>query len=501
MYRWAWAKTWAWNRPGGGTVGTGPPVNALAPVISGSPYTGQTLSCNGGSWSGAPPIVLTYQWKNAGVNLSGETASTYVLLVTDEGDAITCVVTATNGDGNASAASNTITPSAAPLVPANSVAPAVTGNAFTGQTLSCSTGTWSQSPTGYAYQWKRAGSSIGGATTSTYVVQVADVGQSVKCTVTASNAVGAGTPTDSNAVTPVGVPVNSVAPVVSGTTTTSSTLSCSTGSWSGSPSYTYQWYTGSAAFYPGFPAFFDAISGQTANTLSLASLESETVFCVVTATNLAGAGTPKESNEVGPVTAGAGGDFTADDMHDADDTAIVDHTGSPADYVMHPNSLAGATIKSNSLRMIDVSALIIATQTPPSADYSGEMTFRQQNNGTHFGNGVLIRLDSTLSTFLMARIRCNGDNIVEAYKCVSGSYGAIGSGASYTPINGHEYTIRISAAGTDVTVEVQHESDGFVEVITGSTGGDVAGAGHFGLQGGGSDNVTDGQPILSTRAF
>ena len=84
--------------------------------------------------------------------------------------------------------------------PSNSVAPAITGTAQEGQTLTCSSGTWSGSPT-YTYQWKRNGSNITSATNSTYTLVTADVGQTIKCTVTATNFIGSST-ADSNSVTP-----------------------------------------------------------------------------------------------------------------------------------------------------------------------------------------------------------------------------------------------------------------------------------------------------------
>jgi hypothetical protein len=84
--------------------------------------------------------------------------------------------------------------------PVNTVAPAITGTAQEGQTLTCSTGTWSGSPS-YNYQWKRNGSNIGSATNSTYTLVTADVGQSIKCTVTATNFIGSAS-ADSNTVTP-----------------------------------------------------------------------------------------------------------------------------------------------------------------------------------------------------------------------------------------------------------------------------------------------------------
>jgi hypothetical protein len=84
--------------------------------------------------------------------------------------------------------------------PVNSVAPALSGTAQEGQTLTCSTGTWSGSPT-YTYQWKRDGNNITSATNSTYTLVLADVGQNIKCVVTATNFVGSAT-ADSNTIVP-----------------------------------------------------------------------------------------------------------------------------------------------------------------------------------------------------------------------------------------------------------------------------------------------------------
>lgn len=70
--------------------------------------------------------------------------------------------------------------------PANSVLPAITGTATVGQTLTCSSGTWTKSPT-FAYQWLRSGVAIAGATASTRVLAGADEGATMSCTVTATN--------------------------------------------------------------------------------------------------------------------------------------------------------------------------------------------------------------------------------------------------------------------------------------------------------------------------
>jgi hypothetical protein len=90
------------------------PVNSVAPAISGSANTGQTLTCGQGTWlttpTGTEPDSYTYQWKRNGSAISGETASTYLLVVGDESQSIKCTVTATNEQGSTTADSNTVTP-------------------------------------------------------------------------------------------------------------------------------------------------------------------------------------------------------------------------------------------------------------------------------------------------------------------------------------------------------------------------------------------------------
>jgi hypothetical protein len=89
-----------------------------------------------------------------------------------------------------------------PNIPATQGAPAISGTAVVGNPLTCSNGTWTNSPTGFARQWLRNGSPIPSAAAATYVVTEADVGQQVACRVTASNAGGNSSPRTSNAVVP-----------------------------------------------------------------------------------------------------------------------------------------------------------------------------------------------------------------------------------------------------------------------------------------------------------
>jgi hypothetical protein len=98
----------AWEVSGGV-----PPVNTVAPAITGTAQEGQTVTCSTGTWTGTPTITFAYQWKRNGSNIGSATNSTYVLVTADVSQSITCQVTATNGSGSASATSNTITPIAA----------------------------------------------------------------------------------------------------------------------------------------------------------------------------------------------------------------------------------------------------------------------------------------------------------------------------------------------------------------------------------------------------
>jgi hypothetical protein len=111
------------------------------------------------------------------------------------------------------------------IVPVNSVAPVISGNLQFGQTLTTTDGTWSNTPTSYAYQWKRDGASIGGATASTRVLAELDAGADMTCEVTASNAGGAGTPAASNTLSIDVYLVDTTAHPVSATDLTTYTFS------------------------------------------------------------------------------------------------------------------------------------------------------------------------------------------------------------------------------------------------------------------------------------
>jgi hypothetical protein len=129
------------------------------------------------------------------------------------------------------------------------------GTAQIGQTLSASTGGWTNSPTSFAYQWSDSATGpIGGATASVYVPTSANLGHTLTVSVVATNALGSSAPATSAATSAVIdiIPTIVTVPTISGTAQVGQTLTAFHGTWTHNPtSYTYQWANGSTGAIPG----------------------------------------------------------------------------------------------------------------------------------------------------------------------------------------------------------------------------------------------------------
>jgi predicted secreted protein len=83
---------------------------------------------------------------------------------------------------------------AAAAAPINSIVPAIHGTPQVGVLLTASPGVWSGNPS-FAYQWKKGGVNIAGATSRTYTPVTADVAGVLTVTVTATNTAGSASAT------------------------------------------------------------------------------------------------------------------------------------------------------------------------------------------------------------------------------------------------------------------------------------------------------------------
>ncbi|MGO9760470.1 MAG: hypothetical protein ACLP1Q_04320, partial [Solirubrobacteraceae bacterium] len=179
-------------------------------------------------------------------------------------------------------------------LPANTEAPAISGEAKDEKTLSATTGTWSGSPPiTYSYQWEscntagEACTSISGATSASYTVAHEEVGHTIRVKVTATNAAGEASASSAQTATVLpSAPANTAPPVVSGEAKDEKTLITTTGTWSGSPpiTYSYQWESCNTA-----GEGCASISGATSSTYTIGHEEvGHTIRVKVTAKNSAG---------------------------------------------------------------------------------------------------------------------------------------------------------------------------------------------------------------------
>jgi hypothetical protein len=127
-----------------------------------------------------------------------------------------------------------------------------------GEDLLTTSGTWTNSPTGYEYQWQRCDNTGSNCVDITntfdapqminspfYAVVDADRGHTIRAEVLARNDAGPAAgyaPSAPTSAIPAAVPTLSTAPVVSGTAAVGYWLSTTNGAWTSSPtSYQYEW--------------------------------------------------------------------------------------------------------------------------------------------------------------------------------------------------------------------------------------------------------------------
>jgi hypothetical protein len=188
------------------------PANTALPTLSsnGKSQTeleeGQTLTVAKGSWEGTSPMTFAYQWQQCNgkgescKNIeSGGTGETLSLLNSLIGSTVRAVVTATNSGGSTQAVSAPTTPVLA-ILPANTALPTISGLLKLEGLLKATEGKWTGSaPLAISYQWQRCNAkseassceNIAKANAVEYVLQLLDVGHTMRVVVTATNSRGA----------------------------------------------------------------------------------------------------------------------------------------------------------------------------------------------------------------------------------------------------------------------------------------------------------------------
>ncbi len=284
-------------------------IAARAPVIDGTPYAwGVTLAdgmltADPGAWDGTPEITYTYQWQRCDdegedcADISGATASEYVLTGADVDNRVRVVVTATNVGGEASSASDPtdVIGAATPPILEGGSAPSISGDPHDGQPQTADPGWWSGvDPITFIYQWRRCDASgddradISGATAEEYDATSSDLGSTLRVHVRATNPSGSATSvSDPSPVITIAAPANVSPPSVSGEWSVGGELTVEDpGGWSGSMpfTYTFQWQRCDA-----YDELCDDLDGETSDTYTVTADDVRHVVRVlVTATNAHG---------------------------------------------------------------------------------------------------------------------------------------------------------------------------------------------------------------------
>jgi hypothetical protein len=286
-------------------------LDAGVPTVVGNVLAGSTMSVNLGVWPDVPS-KFTYRWLRNGVAITDAIYPTYKTVSADVGAELSVRVTASKTGFASSVVTSagvtiegrvfTSDPQPTIVVPAAGVK--------VGQTLKAVAGVWSPLPT-LTYRWMREGIPIPGATSTTYVLASADAGAQISVQVTAKKSLYATAVRESNPTAAVtGGIFTAPVPKITGSAALGQTLNVTTGTWSPTATFTYQWKRDGVAIGgetgTSYPLAIDDIGAKITVTVTGervgTATKSVTSLPTVAVVDVLDAGEP---TVVGDVTAGS----------------------------------------------------------------------------------------------------------------------------------------------------------------------------------------------------
>ena len=263
------------------TVTAAPVVVTTKPAITTQPAAQTVVTGTPASFSvsasGTAP--LGYQWKKDGTDISGATSPSYTTpATTKEDDGVKFSVVVSNSVGTATSNEAQLTVTATPEKPAITKQPEAQ-SVTEGQSATFSVTASGTAP--FTYQWKKNGTDINGATSSTYTTPATSIGDSgAVFSVVVANSVGTATSNDARLTVYV-LPAITTQPagitIAAGATATFSVTATGTGTLS------YQWKKNGVNITGG--------TGATANTYTTPAMSyagNGAVYSVVVSNSAAG---------------------------------------------------------------------------------------------------------------------------------------------------------------------------------------------------------------------
>lgn len=204
-------------------VAVGPKVTVTPQISDDSPVVDTPLTLSAGTWIGSTPIAFTYSWRRCNpvgdpascVPIDGATTTDYTPTTADIGFSLRVWITGANPAGSDIAITNHTFPvvDKPHFGPSVVDAPLVAGTPAVGRQLTADIGTYSgDAPIKTSFVWQRCDATGAACRTITnakkvvYFPTAADIGFTIRVSVTATNAIGnmvtQSDPTETIAATP-----------------------------------------------------------------------------------------------------------------------------------------------------------------------------------------------------------------------------------------------------------------------------------------------------------
>ncbi|MEK8051097.1 DUF3500 domain-containing protein [Ideonella sp. DXS22W] len=179
---------------GGGGGASSTSTEATVPTISTQPASVSVVAGASASFSvvASGSGTLSYQWRKGGSAISGATASSYSIAATSSSDAGSYDVVVSNSAGSvtSSAATLTVSSTSGVTAPAITTQPA-SQSASVGASVTFSVVASGSTP--LSYQWRKDGTAIANATSSSFTLASVATGDAGAYTVVVSNSAGSAT--------------------------------------------------------------------------------------------------------------------------------------------------------------------------------------------------------------------------------------------------------------------------------------------------------------------
>jgi len=231
------------------------------PTITGVLAVGQTLTADPGTWD--VDVTLGYQWFHGAAVITGAIEPTYTVTSADLGTLISVQVTGSKTDYEPatmpSIATSAILRGTLTLTPL----PTIGGEVAVGKTVTALPGTWDEGVV-FSYRWYRNSVAIGGATSNTYTLVMADFGKTITVKVTGAKTSyfsSSQTSAATGSVTGAAL-TRTPTPTISGSLKVGQVLTATAGTWDTGVTLKYRWYRAG-----------NLIAGATRSTYQLTAVD------------------------------------------------------------------------------------------------------------------------------------------------------------------------------------------------------------------------------------